>query len=71
MSGKNIDALNKTVEEAKEVLICNLNTNGIPDPSCLMELQNLQHLDLGNNKVKNLNIFITDDLLVNLKYLDL
>lgn len=71
MSGKNIDQLNKAVEEAKEVLKANFNTNAIPDPTFLKELQNLVHLDLGNNKVKNLNIFVADDVLIQLKYLDL
>lgn len=38
MSGKNIEQLNKTIEEAKEVYNVNLNTNGIGDPSALKEL---------------------------------
>ena len=50
---------------------CNLRENNIPDPSTLKELQNLVHLDLGNNKIKNINIFINEESMLNLKYLDL
>jgi len=71
MSNKNIEQLNKTIEEAKEVYICKLSQNNIADPSALKELQNLVHLDLSKNKVKNINIFVNDETLVNLKYLDL
>ena len=38
MSGKNIEQLNKTIEEAKEVYNCNLSSNNIGDPSALREL---------------------------------
>jgi len=31
----------------------------------------LQHLDLGRNKIKNINIFINEESMLNLKYLDL
>ena len=71
MSEKNIDQLNKTIEEGKEVYLVNLSGNNIGDPSALKELQNLQHLDIARNKVKNINIFINEDFLPNLKYLDL
>lgn len=54
MSNKGIEALNKFIEEAKEVYKCNLAGNNIPDPTCLKELQNLIHLDLSRNKVKNI-----------------
>jgi Leucine-rich repeat (LRR) protein len=54
MSGKNIEALNKFIEEAKEVYYCNLSNNNIPDPTALKELQNLIRLDLSNNKIKNI-----------------
>lgn len=71
MSGKNIEQLNKVVEEAKEVFTCNLSTNNIADPTFLKELQNLRHLDLSRNKIKNINIFVADDIFTNLQYLDL
>lgn len=71
MSGKNIEQLNKTIEEAKEVYHCNLASNNIGDPSALKELQNLVHLDLARNKVKNVNVFTSDECFLNLKYLDL
>lgn len=38
MSGKNIEQLNKTIEEAKEVYILNLALNNIADPSAMKEL---------------------------------
>lgn len=71
MSGKNIDALNKFIEEAKEALNVNLSTNNIPDPTFLKELPNIIHLDLSHNKVKNITAFTNEELFVNLKYLDL
>lgn len=71
MSGKNIEALNKFIEEAKEVYYCNLSLNNIPDPSTLKELQNLITLDLARNKIKNIAIFTQEDNFTKLKYLDL
>jgi Leucine-rich repeat (LRR) protein len=44
----------------------NLSTNGIGDPSALKELSNLMHLDLGSNKVKNVNVFTVDENFPNL-----
>ena len=38
MSSKNIEQLNKTIEEAKEVYHCNLSGNNIGDPGALKEL---------------------------------
>jgi|TARA_B110001450_G_scaffold133715_1_gene125573 hypothetical protein len=46
MSNKGVEALNKCVEEAKEVYKCHLNQNNIADPSALKELSNLIHLEL-------------------------
>lgn len=57
MSSRGVEALNKFIEEAKEVYNCNLSSNNIPDPSNLKEFQNLIHLDLGKNKIKNITIF--------------
>jgi Leucine-rich repeat (LRR) protein len=57
MSNKNIEQLNKFIEEAKEVYYCNLANNNIPDPTNLKELQNLITLDLARNKVKNITVF--------------
>lgn len=71
MSGKNIDQLNKTIEEAKEVYVCILANNNLSDPTPLKELQNLIRLDLSKNKIKNINIFTNDEMLLNLKFLDL
>lgn len=71
MSNKNIEQLNKAIEEAKEVYNCNLGSNNIADPTALKELQNLVHLDLSRNKIKNINVFINEEALLNLKYLDL
>lgn len=57
MSNRGVEALNKFVEEAKEVYTCNLSQNNIPDPSNLKEFQNLVRLNLGKNKIKNITIF--------------
>lgn len=38
LSNKGIEQMNKTIEEAKEVLWCNLSKNGIPDPTPLNAL---------------------------------
>lgn len=61
MSSKNIEALNKFIEEAKEVYYCDLSGNNIPDPTCLKELQNLIRLDLARNKIKAVNIFTMEE----------
>ena len=71
LSQKNVEALNKAIEEAKEVLTCNLSFNNIKDPSTLKELKNLVHLDLSKNKINNLTIFTTDEDCLNLKWLDI
>ena len=71
MSGKNIEKVDKNIEEAKNVYNVNLSMNNIGDPSALKELANLVHLDLSGNKIKNVSIFTMDETLMNLKYLDL
>jgi hypothetical protein len=71
MSNRNIESLNKAIEEAKEVYTCDLSGNNIADPSALKELSNLMKLDLARNKVKNINIFCMEETFMNLKYLDL
>lgn len=71
MSNKNIEQLNKTIEEAKEVFIMNLSINNIADPAALKELHNLVHIDLSKNKIKSVAIFTNEDCFMNLKYLDL
>jgi Leucine-rich repeat (LRR) protein len=70
MSNKNIEQMNKTIEEAKEVYKVYLQKNNIADPSAIKELTNLVHLDLSSNKVKNLGCFTNEEQFVNLKYLD-
>lgn len=71
MPNKGIEALNKCVEEGKEVYIVNFANNGIADPTFLSCMANLVHLDLSKNKVKNLSIFSTEEFCLNLKYLDI
>lgn len=71
MSNKNIEQLNKTIEEAREVYNMNLCLNNIADPGALKELHNLVHLDLSKNKIKNVSIFTGEDCFLQLKYLDL
>lgn len=57
MPSKEVEAINKTIEEVKEIYNCHLQGNNISDPSCLKELHNLIHLELQRNKVKNVTIF--------------
>ena len=71
MPGKGIDVLNKCVEEAKEVYTINISMNNIADPSLLSCVTNLMHLDLSKNKVKTLTIFSSEELCLNLRYLDI
>ena len=71
MNGKNIEVVNKVIEEAKEVYNCNLAGNNIADPTALKELHNLIMLDLARNKVKNVVIFTQEENFHKLKYLDL
>ena len=70
-----MDALAKPIEEAKEVLICNLAFNNIKDPGALSVIKNLVHLDLSKNKVAKLDLFIGaagfEEDCANLKWLDL
>ena len=61
MSNKNIEQLNKAIEEAKEVYIMNLSLNNIADPSAMKELHNLVHIDLSKNKIKNISIFTNEE----------
>lgn len=71
MPGKGIEALNKCVDEAKEVYVINFAMNNIADPTSLSVVTNLMHLDLSKNKVKNLSIFSSDEFCLNLRYLDI
>lgn len=70
MHEKHIEQLNKTIDEAKECLTCNLSNNNIKDPSALQTMTNVIHLDLRGNKINNLTIFTNEELLLNLKWLD-
>jgi len=70
MAGKNLEQLNKTIEEAKDVILVNLSTNNLQDAAPIKELQNLIHLDLGGNRLKNVTVFTMDECFLNLKYLD-
>lgn len=72
LANKEVEALNqKTVEEVKEVINLFLSGNNIADPSSLKELQNLVHLELQKNKIKNVSVFCQEESFLNLKYLDL
>ena len=70
MHAKNIEQLNKTIDEAKEVSTCTLSGNNIKDPSALQTMANVIHLDLRGNKINNLTIFTNEELFLNLKWLD-
>lgn len=71
MPSKEVEAINKTIEEVKEIYNCHLQGNNISDPSCLKELQKLVHLELQRNKIKNVSIFCAEENFLNLMYLDL
>ena len=71
ISEQHIEQLAKAIDEGKEVLVCNLSQNNIKDPSPLQVMANIQHLDLRGNKVNNLSIFTNEELLLNLKWLDI
>jgi Leucine-rich repeat (LRR) protein len=43
------------------VTTVNLSANNLADPTALKELVNISHLDLGKNKIKNVNVFITGE----------
>jgi len=70
MAGKNLEQLNKTIEEAKDVYTVNLSANNLQDAAPLKELQNLIHLDLAGNRLKQVTVFTLDECFPNLKYLD-
>lgn len=71
MPSKEIETINKTIEEVKEIYNCYLSGNNIGDPTCLKELQNLIHLELQRNKIKNVGIFCMEESFQSLMYLDL
>ena len=58
------------MEEVKEVRKCDLSVNNIIDVSMLKDMQQLIYLNLAKNKIKALNVLCTDDMFVNLKWLD-
>ena len=58
------------MEKVKEVRKCDLTVNNIIDVSVLKDMQKLIYLDIAKNKIKALNVFCTNDMFVNLKWLD-
>lgn len=45
--------------------------NGLAEISALKELTRIQHLNLGNNRIKNVSVFAQEDCFLNLKWLDI
>jgi protein phosphatase 1 regulatory subunit 7 len=58
------------MEEVKDVRKCDLSINNIIDVTVLKDMQQLIYLNLAKNKIKALNVFCTDDMFLNLKWLD-
>lgn len=70
LNNRRVETLAKTMEEVKEVRKCDLSINNLVDVSALKDMQQLIYLNLSKNKIKALNVFCTDDLFPNLKWLD-
>jgi len=70
MSNKRIEALNKFIEEAKDVIHMDLSVNNIQDVNPIKDMSNLVKLNLAKNKIKSCAIFANEELFPNLKWLD-
>ena len=71
LCNRRVEALAKTMDELKEVRKCDLSLNNIVDITPLKDMQQLQWLNLSKNKIKAVNIFCTEDMFPNLKWLDI
>ena len=66
-----LEQLGKATEEIKDVTIIDFSNNGLADVTLLKDLNRLTRLNLNNNRIKNASVFATDDVFLNLKWLDL
>ena len=59
------------MEEVKDVAEIDFSFNGIVEISPLKDLTNIVHLNLANNRIKNVQIFAMEECFLSLKWLDL
>jgi Leucine-rich repeat (LRR) protein len=71
VSDKKVDNLDKAIIEFKHLRYLNFENNGITDWAILQGFENLVHLNLNNNKIKNLTAFITEEGFPKLQKLEL
>ena len=59
------------MDEIKDVQKVDFSNNGLAEISLLSSLTRIMHLDLSNNRIKNMSIFSQDDAFLELKWLDI
>ena len=59
------------MDEIKDVQKVDFSNNGIAEIAPMRELTRIMHLDLSNNRIKNMSIFSQDDAFLELKWLDI
>ena len=55
----------------KDIAKIDFSMNGLAEISPLKELTRIQHLNLGNNRIKNVSLFSQEDCFLSLKWLDI
>lgn len=63
--------MGKSTEEIKDVTRIDFCNNGLADVSALKDLTHLVHLNLSNNRIKNMQVFATEEAFPNLQWLDI
>ena len=70
-SGQELEVLGKAVDEVRDVSKIDFSNNGIVDINPLAQLTRVIHLNLSNNKIKNVTVFTQEEAFPNLKWLDI
>lgn len=70
-ANQELDALAKAMDEVKDVQRVDFSQNGLAEISPMRELANIVHLNLSNNRIKNMTVFSQEDAFLNLKWLDI
>ena len=60
-ANQELDALAKAMDEVKDVQRVDFSNNGLAEISAIRELNLLVHLNLSNNRIKNVSVFSQED----------
>lgn len=69
-SGQELEQLGKAMDEVKDCQNVDFSNNGLADVTPIKDLTRLITLNVSNNRIKTVAVFMQDDVFQNLKWLD-